>query len=43
MQLSPDQQELLIEILRQRHLEASRDEIAKDAPESILVLRDFVS
>ncbi|WP_309732836.1 hypothetical protein [Chamaesiphon sp. OTE_75_metabat_556] len=39
MQLSLDQQELLIEILRQRHLEASRDEIAKDAQESIAAFK----
>ena len=39
MQLSLDQQELLIEIIRQRHLEASRDEIARDAQESIAAFR----
>ena len=39
MQLSLDQQELLIEILRQRHLEASRDEIAKDAKESLAAFK----
>ncbi len=39
MQLSLDQQELLIEILRQRHIEASRDEIAKDAKESIAAFK----
>jgi hypothetical protein len=39
MQLSLDQQELLIEILRQRHLEASQDEIAKDAQESIAAFK----
>ncbi len=39
MQLSLDQQELLIEILRQRHIEASRDEIAKDAQESIAAFK----
>jgi hypothetical protein len=39
MQLSLDQQELLIEILRQRHLEASRDEIAQDAQESIAAFK----
>ena len=39
MQLSLDQQELLIEIVRQRHLEASRDEIARDAQESIAAFR----
>jgi hypothetical protein len=37
MQLSLGQQELLIEILRQRHLEASRDEIAKE----VIVLLDI--
>ncbi len=39
MQLSLDQQELLIEILRQRHLETSRDEIAKDAKESLAAFK----
>jgi hypothetical protein len=39
MQLSLDQQELLIEILRQRHIEASRNEIAKDAQESIAAFK----
>lgn len=39
MQLSLDQQELLIEIVRQRHLEASRDEIARDAQESIAAFK----
>jgi hypothetical protein len=35
MQLPLDQQEQLIEMVRQRHIEASRDEIARDARESI--------
>jgi hypothetical protein len=39
MQLSLDQQELLIEIVRQRHLEASRDEIARDAQASIAAFK----
>jgi hypothetical protein len=39
MQLSLDQQELLIEILRQRHIEASRNEIVKDAQESIAAFK----
>jgi hypothetical protein len=39
MQLSLDQQELLMEIVRQRHLEASRDEIARDAKESIAAFK----
>jgi hypothetical protein len=39
MQLSLDQQELLIEIIRQRHIEASRDEIARDAQESIAAFK----
>jgi hypothetical protein len=39
MQLSLDQQKLLIEIVRQRHLEASRDEIARDAQESIAAFK----
>jgi hypothetical protein len=39
MQLSLDQQKLLIEILRQRHIEASRDEIAKNAQESIAAFK----
>lgn len=39
MQLSLDQQELLIEIVRQRHLEGSRDEIARDAQESIAAFK----
>jgi hypothetical protein len=39
MQLSLDQQELLIEILRQRHLETSRDEIANNAQESIAAFK----
>ncbi len=39
MQLSLDQQKQLIEILRQRHIEASRDEIAKDAQESIAAFK----
>jgi hypothetical protein len=39
MQLSLDQQELLIEILQQRHIEASRNEIAKDAQESIAAFK----
>ncbi len=39
MQLSLDQQELLIEIVRQRHIEASRDEIARDAQESIAAFK----
>jgi hypothetical protein len=39
MQLSLDQQELLIEIVRQRHLEAIRDEIARDPKESIAAFK----
>jgi hypothetical protein len=39
MELSLDQQELLIEIVRQRHIEASRDEIARDAQESIAAFK----
>jgi hypothetical protein len=39
MQLSLDQQKQLIEILRQRHIEASRDEIAQDAQESIAAFK----
>lgn len=39
MQLSLDQQKLLIEIVCQRHIEASRDEIARDAQESIAAFK----
>jgi hypothetical protein len=35
MQLPRDQQETLIDIIRHRHLEQRRDEIAQDAQESI--------
>lgn len=35
MQLPLEQQEMLIEILRNRHIESRREEIAKDAQEAI--------
>ncbi len=39
MQLPVEQQEMLIEILHNRHLEQRRDEIAEDARESISAFR----
>lgn len=35
MQLPPEQQEMLMEILRKRQIEARRQEIARDAQESL--------
>ncbi len=35
MELSIEQQEMLVEILRRRHVEARRREIAKDAQKSL--------
>jgi hypothetical protein len=35
MQLSPDQQEMLIQILNNRRIESRREEIAQDAKSSI--------
>jgi len=39
MQLPPEQQEMLLEILRGRHIEARRQEIAQDAQESLAAFR----
>lgn len=35
MELPPEQQEMLLEILRKRHIQRRRQEIAKDAQESL--------
>lgn len=40
MQLPLDQQEMLIEILRNRHIEQRREEIAKGAKESLQLFRE---
>ena len=40
MQLPLDQQEMLIEILRHRHIEQRREEIARDAKESLQLFRE---
>ncbi|MGG6267588.1 hypothetical protein ACQ4M3_11980 [Leptolyngbya sp. AN03gr2] len=40
MQLSLEQQEMLIEILRHRHTEQRREEIARDAKESLQLFRE---
>ena len=40
MQLPSEQQEMLIEILRHRHIEQRRDEIARDAKESLQQFRE---
>lgn len=39
MQLPLEQQEMLIEILRHRHIEQRREEIARDAKESLQLFR----
>ncbi len=39
MQLSFEQQEMLLEIIRKRHIEARRDEIARDAQASLAAFR----
>ena len=39
MQLSFEQQEMLLEIIRKRHVEARRDEIAQDAQASLAAFR----
>jgi hypothetical protein len=39
MQLPPEQQEMLLEILRGRRIEARRREIAQDAQESLAAFR----
>ena len=39
MQLSFEQQEMLLEIIRKRHVEARRDEIAQDAQASLAAYR----
>ncbi len=39
MQLPPEQQEMLLEILRKRQIEARRREIARDAQESLAAFR----
>ncbi|MCY6492401.1 hypothetical protein [Leptolyngbya sp. GGD] len=40
MQLPLDQQEMLIEILQNRHIEQRREEIARDAKESLQLFRE---
>ncbi len=40
MQLPEEQQEMLVEILRHRHIEARRAEIARDAQESLKQFRE---
>jgi phosphoenolpyruvate synthase/pyruvate phosphate dikinase len=40
MQLPLDQQEMLIEILQNRHVEQRREEIARDAKESLQLFRE---
>jgi hypothetical protein len=40
--LPPEQQEMLVEILRRRHLEARRLEIATDARQAIAMFRDGI-
>lgn len=40
MQLPLDQQEMLIEILRNRHIEQHREEIARDAKELLQLFRE---
>ncbi|MER3433926.1 MAG: hypothetical protein C4288_10950 [Leptolyngbya sp. ERB_1_1] len=40
MQLPLEQQEMLIEILRHRHIEQRRAEIARDAKESLQLFRE---
>jgi hypothetical protein len=40
MQLPLDQQEMLIEILQHRHIEQRREEIARDAKESLQLFRE---
>jgi hypothetical protein len=40
MQLPPEQREMLVEILRNRQIEARREEIAHDAEESLAAFRD---
>jgi len=39
MQLPPDQQEMLIDIVRHRQVERKRQEIADDAQESLVAFR----
>ena len=39
LQLSPEQQEMLVDIWRSRHIEARREEIAADARKSIAAFR----
>jgi hypothetical protein len=39
MQLSFEQQEMLVDIIRSRHIESRRREIARDAQESITAFR----
>ena len=39
MQLSFEQQEMLVDIIRSRHIESRRREIARDAQESIAAFR----
>jgi hypothetical protein len=39
MQLSFEQQEMLLEIVRRRHIESRRNEIAADAQQSIAAYR----
>jgi hypothetical protein len=40
MQLPLEQQEMLIEILRHRHIEQRREEMARDAEESLQLFRE---
>ncbi|MBN1314006.1 MAG: hypothetical protein JXA42_01000 [Anaerolineales bacterium] len=40
LQLSPEQQEMLVDILRNRHIEARRNEIANDAKKSMALFRE---
>lgn len=40
MQLPLEQQEMLIEILRNRHIEQHREEIARDAKKSLQLFRE---
>ena len=40
LQLPPEQREMLVDILRNRQIEARREEIAADAQESIAMFRE---
>ncbi len=39
MQLSPEQQEMLVDVIYRRHVEKRRQEIARDAHESLVEYR----